>query len=110
MVTTASAVRLVLGGLWLAVPGPALRAVGAPDHDDPHVRAVTRILGLRLVVQAGLAVRRGGRSTGLDAALELTHAASMVPVAIVRPAHRRAASVSAAAATGLALLDLVEAR
>ena len=110
MVTTASAVRLVLGGVWLTLPGPALRAVGAPDHDDPGVRAVTRLLGLRLVLQAGVAAHRGGRSRRWGAAVELTHAASMVPVVVLRPAHRRSASVSAVAATGIALLDLVDAR
>jgi hypothetical protein len=108
--TTANGVRLVLGSLWLTVPGPALRAVGAPDHDDPSVRAITRVLGLRLVVQAAVAARRGGLPRGLDAAVELTHAASMVPVALLWPAHRRSASVSATAATAIALLDLVGSR
>ena len=63
-----------------------------------------------MLLQAGVAARCGGRSRWLGAAVELSHAASMVPVVVLRPAHRRSASVSAAAATGIALLDLVDAR
>jgi len=105
---TSTVARLVVSAACLGVPGPLLRALAAPDHADPRVRTVTRILGLRLLAQAAVDLSRPGRSHGLDVGIELTHAASMLPVALHWPAHRRAASVSAVVATGIAVSDLVE--
>jgi len=73
------------------------------------VHGIARVLGARLLLQAALDATSGvgGRAVrDLDPAVELTHAASMVPVAAIWPRHRRSASVSAALATGIALLDL----
>ena len=100
--------RLVVGTAFLSVPGAVLQAVGAPDHADRRARAVTRVLGARLVGQAGLDVSGAAPARRTDVAVELAHAASMLPVVAWWPEHRRAAWVSAAVATGLALLDLTE--
>jgi hypothetical protein len=100
--------RLVVGAACLTAPGPLLRAVRAPDHADLRVRGVARVLGLRLVTQGALDAAWPGYPRRLGVAVELTHAASMVPVAALRPDHRRAATTSASVATALALLDLAE--
>jgi hypothetical protein len=108
--TKAAAARLLVGGACLLVPGSVLAAVGAPDRDDHRVQRITSALGARLVVQAGLEIARGRPARALDVTIELTHAASMVPVAAIWPRHRRSASVSAAVAAGIAVLDLLERR
>jgi hypothetical protein len=102
----ATVARLVVGTAFLSVPGGVLRAIGAPDRADRRVRTVTRVLGARIVGQAGLDVAGAAPARGTDAAVELAHAASMLPVVALWPVHRRAASVSAAVAMGLAVLDL----
>jgi hypothetical protein len=102
----ATAARLLLGVPCVVVTGRVLSAVGAPDRDDRRVRRIARVLGVRLVLQAGLDLAWGRRTRGFDVAVELTHAASMLPAAVLWPAHRRTACVSAALATGIALLDL----
>jgi hypothetical protein len=100
--------RLVSGTAFLGAPALLLRSCGAPDHDDPLVHALARLLGLRLVVQALLDLARPGRSHGLDDALELSHAVSMLPVAVRWPNHRRAAGLSACVTTTIAVTDLVQ--
>jgi hypothetical protein len=102
----ATVVRLVLGGACLVVPGGVLALVGGPDRDDQTTRLVARLLGGRLVVQAGADLAFGQRTRGLDVVVDLAHAASMLPAAARWPAHRRTALVSAAAAAGTAVLDL----
>lgn len=106
----ASAVRLVVSGAYIIRPEWVLAAVGAPDQDDGRVRQVTRVLGVRMVAQAGLHVVRGRRTPALDVVVELTHALSMLPAAVLWPTHRRSASVSAAIAAGIAVLDFSERR
>jgi hypothetical protein len=105
---SATPARLLLGCACLAVPGSVLRALGAPDQSDRRVRLIARALGGRLLLQAGLDVVRGPCARRLDVAIELTHAASMVPAAVIWPVHRRTATASAAIATGIAMLDLIE--
>lgn len=106
----ASAMRLVVGAAYIVRPEWVLAAVGAPDQDDGRVRKVARVLGVRMVAQAGLDVVRGRRTPALDTMVELTHALSMLPAAVIWPTHRRSASVSAAIAAGIAVLDLAERR
>jgi hypothetical protein len=101
----ATVVRLGVGSALLAAPGPALALAGGPDRHDDRVRVASRVLGGRLVLQAVIDVVRPGRPRPLDMAVELGHATSMVPVIALSPRHRRTASVSAALATGLLLLD-----
>ena len=108
--SAATATRIGVGSLCIVVPDRVLSAVGAPDWEERGVRWVTRVLGLRLVTQAGLDLVGGLRTRSLDVAVEVTHAASMVTAAIVWPAHRRSASVSATIAAGIATLDLAKRR
>jgi hypothetical protein len=103
----ATVARLALGGACLAVPDRVLGLVGGPDQDDPATQLVTRVLGGRLLLQGGADLALGRRTRGIDVAVDLLHAASMVPVAAWWPAHRRSATASAAAAGGIALLDLL---
>jgi hypothetical protein len=105
---TATVVRLGVGSVLLARPGQALAMVGAPDRHDDVVPLVARVLGGRLVLQAATDVVLHGRSRRVGLAVELAHAASMAAVVAVSPRHRRTASISAALATGLALLDAAE--
>jgi hypothetical protein len=107
---SATAVRVGVGGVCVVAPGRVLGAVRAPDRDDRLVRRMVRALGLRLVLQAGLDLAWDRRTRGLDIALELTHAASMLAAAVIWPAHRHSASVSAALAAGVAALDVAETR
>lgn len=102
----ATAVRILLGSLLLAGPGPVLALVAGPDRHDDDLRVASRLLGGRLVVQAAVDVLLRGRLQRLGTAVEAAHAASMVPVAVRSPRHRQTASVSAAVATALALADL----
>jgi hypothetical protein len=105
-VRSATAARLVLGGACLAAPGGVLAVVGGPDRDDPTTRLAARVLGGRLVLQAAADLALGPRTSRVGALVELTHAASMLPVAVRWPEHRRTALVSAAAAATIAVLDL----
>jgi hypothetical protein len=104
----ATAVRFVTGALCLAAPRAVLAAIGGPDRDDPVTEVVARVLGGRLVLQAAADLVLGARARGVGAAVDLTHAASMVPVAIRWREHRRTALVSASVATATAALDLRE--
>ncbi|HET7067008.1 MAG TPA: hypothetical protein VFI21_05355 [Nocardioides sp.] len=101
---TATAARLGLGALCLTATDRVLSAVGGSGS---RARLVTRLLGARLLLQAGLDVAWGDRTRRPDAMVELTHAASMVSVAAVSPRYRAPALTSAALATGTAALDLV---
>jgi hypothetical protein len=102
----ATAARFVTGTLCLAAPGAVLRAIGGPDRDDPVTGLVARVLGGRLLLQAAADPILGSRARGVGAAVDLSHAASMVPVAIHWQEHRRTALASAAVATAIAALDL----
>jgi hypothetical protein len=97
--------RLVVGGTALLVPGRLLRATGSTD--GPGVRRVTRVLGARYLLQAGagLALHRPWVAE-LDGAVDLVHAASMLPVAVALPAQRRLALTSAVVAVACAAADL----
>lgn len=96
--------RLVVGTGCLVAPAGMDEVVGALDT---RTLTIVRVLGGRLVLQAGLDVALGARTRRLDLAVELVHAASMVSVAVTRPAYRRPALVSAAVASGIAVLDVM---
>ncbi|HEY3529306.1 MAG TPA: hypothetical protein VGK78_09155 [Nocardioides sp.] len=106
----ATVARVLLGGACIAVPTQLLAVIGGLDRDDGHTRAIVRVLGARLVAQSVADLALGPRTRGFDAAVDLIHAASMVPVAAHWPAHRRTAVASAAIATGTAVLDAVGGR
>jgi hypothetical protein len=102
-------IRLVAAG-WLGVgtylvtrPEHALAAVGQPA--SPALVLITRVLGARSALQNAVvlaaptsAVVRGG------AAVDATHALSMVGAALRWPAYRRAALTSGALAAAAAVL------
>ena len=102
----ATILRLGLGGTCLLLPDQVLDVVGGPDRHDPTTRVVARVLGGRQMVQGCADLLLGRRTRGLDVVIDLTHAASMLPVALWWPDHRRTALVSAATAAAVALLDL----
>jgi hypothetical protein len=102
----AALARLAIGGSCLLAPARVLDVVGGPDRHDPTVRLVVRVLGGRLVLQGCGDPLLGRRTRVLGAVVDLTHVASMVPVAAGCSDHRRTALVSAAAASAIALLDL----
>lgn len=99
-------VRLVLGGVLVAAPGALLGGIHAPDRDDPRVLVVSRLLGGRLLLQAAVDLASRGRMRRVGAAVEAAHALSMLPLVAGSSDHRRAATVSAAVALGLAVLDV----
>jgi hypothetical protein len=104
-VRAATAARFALGGACLASPARVLDTLRAPDRHDPRTQRVTRVLGARLVVQgvADLALGAWTRRPGI--AVDLAHAASMLPLAVISEHHRRSALASAACAAGIAALD-----
>jgi hypothetical protein len=86
------AVRAGYGAALLLVPG-RLIAAGTGQQAGPTVRGVARVLGARHLAQAA-ATARFGPSTetlGIGAAVDVTHAASMVALAL---ADRRATGAS----------------
>jgi len=107
-VRAASVVRLALGTTCVAAPAAVLGAVGGPDRTDHTTQLVTRVLGGRLVLQGVADLALGRRTRVLDVLVDLTHAASMLPAAALWREHRRSALASAAVATGIALLDLMD--
>jgi hypothetical protein len=102
----ATAARLALGGVCLVDPARMLGVIGGPDREDARTRLITRVLGVRLVVQATADLALGPRTRVPDVLVDGTHAASMVVAARRWPVHRRSALVSVAAATVIAMLDL----
>jgi hypothetical protein len=98
--------RLVLGGVLVADPGALLGGIHAPDRDDPRVLVVSRLLGGRLLVQGAVDLAWRGRMRRVGAAIEAAHALSMLPLAAGSSYHRRAATVSAAVALSLVILDV----
>jgi hypothetical protein len=104
-VRSATAVRLGLGSLCLAGPRLALGIVGGPDRGDARTQLLARVIGGRLLLQAAGDLALGRRSRRIDVLVDVVHAASMLPVVVARPRHRRTALASAAIATGLAVLE-----
>lgn len=104
----ATLARLALGAPCLATPGAVLAAIGGADRTDRRTQLVTRVLGGRLVLQAVADLALGRRTRVPDVLVDLTHAASMLPAAALWHEHRRSALASAALATGIAALDLLD--
>jgi hypothetical protein len=102
----ATLARLAIGGPCLVAPARVLDVVGGPDRHDPTVRLLARLLGGRWVLQGCGDLVLGRRSRVLGGVVDLTHAASMLPVIAGWSTHRRTATVSAAVASAIALLDV----
>jgi hypothetical protein len=102
--------RLLLGSLLLAAPRPVLdrlsdRPVGVGE------RRAARLLGARHLVEGAIVARHPGRRWLLAAAaVDATHALSMIAIAAIRPEHRRLATASALAATATATGGLLAAQ
>jgi len=77
----ATLARLAFGGACLVAPARVLDVVGGPDRHDPTVRLLARLLGGRWVLQGCGDLVLGRRSRVLGVVVDLTHAASMLPVA-----------------------------
>ncbi|HVE24476.1 MAG TPA: hypothetical protein VNC22_03690 [Sporichthya sp.] len=114
-------VRLGLGLGTLTRPEVALRLSGG--RTQQHERTAIRILGARFIAQSvmGIAASRSQRRPPascerrpcvreLDVAIEVTHAATMLALAVASAKHRRLALVSAVTALGFSALDLQEVR
>jgi len=100
------ALRLALAGGCAAGP-QVLRTLGAPDADDTVTRIAARVLAVRYVVQGVLTlVAPASPVNRVAPVVELVHAASMLPVAVVSARHRRSALCSAAAAGLVGVLDV----
>ena len=97
-----AAAQALLGAALLAQPVRIGQLVTAGRGQDPAAWLV-RILGLRMLAQGSVELLRPGRKLVLaGAAVDLCHALSMVGVGLVWPQFRRAALVSAGAATATA--------
>lgn len=101
-----AAIRAGWGTTLLLAPDSVLRAVGA-GRSDARTRCVAQALGVRELIQAMLAVRYRSRSSSLGgAAVDATHAATMLALATRRPASRRPAAASALVAAAFAIAGL----
>jgi hypothetical protein len=105
-VRPATLARFGLGSACLLAPDEVLDVVGGADRHDATTQIAARVLGGRLLLHAVADVALGRRTRGIGTVVELSHAASMLPVAARWPAHRRTALVSAMAASTIAILDL----
>ena len=97
-----SAQRAVVGAALLLAPGPLWRATvgGRPSGRELDV---TRVLGLRLLVQ-GAVTAALPRLLGGGAAVDALHATTLLALAAARPAYRRPALASATDAASAAFL------
>ncbi len=99
-------IRIAWGTVLLLVPGSGLRTIGA-GPSDARTRRVARLLGARHLLQGLVAVRHRSRSAMLGgAAVDATHAATMLVLTIRRPDYRRPAIASALTAGCFAVAGL----
>ncbi|MGH8962176.1 MAG: hypothetical protein ACRDWT_13475 [Jatrophihabitantaceae bacterium] len=104
------ALSAATGLVILAEPEAVLHAVSS-QRPDPFDTFVARVLGARSAVQgAALLALPRRRLVYAAAMVDLTHAASMVALAALRPEHRRAALCSAALASFTGSLGVATAR
>lgn len=90
--------RIVYGIVLLAVPDPLLRRV-TRQSVTARERALTRVLGARLLAQAAVTdVRPDAVSVALGAETDFVHAVSMLVWAVVDRGSRRLTLLSAALA------------
>jgi hypothetical protein len=110
MKTTPSGLRHVLpaaracyGGVLLLAPGPVIRLCTRHPASS-RAQNVARVLGARHLVQAALTTGTppGTARLGIGAVVDLTHAASMVGLALIDRTVRRATLADAAIETLLA--------
>jgi hypothetical protein len=94
--------RVAVGTLWLA--GLATGRPEAGAELPTAGRAAASVLAVRDLVQGSwLVVQPGPPAAGAGAVIDVLHGLSMLPLAVLAPRYRKAAAVSAGAATGWAL-------
>ncbi|MGH3842965.1 MAG: hypothetical protein ACRDS0_16185 [Pseudonocardiaceae bacterium] len=102
-----SALRTGYGAVLVLAPDPVIRLSTGHRSDRP-TRAVARVLGARQVVQGLLCAGAPGRAVlALGVEADLVHAVSMVGLAAVDRARRRAGLVDALCAGSFAVAGLV---
>jgi hypothetical protein len=102
---TARLIRGAWGAVLLADPGLPLRLGGGADSRG--VREAVRILGARHLVEALVLTREPSLQRWVRA-IDATHALSMLVLATASPRLRRDALLSAASASGLVALSLID--
>ena len=101
--------RAVYGMFLLLAPSAVIQAVSGDEPADRVPKMVGRVLGLRHLAQALVIDRSGTRGRLLaGAAIDATHALSMVGLAVLNRDHRWSAALDAVLATGLAANGLRE--
>ncbi len=101
--------RIAYGMVLLAVPNPVLR-LASGQAATARERAVTRILGARLLTQGAVtAVRPDAVSLALGAETDFVHAATMLAWAAVDRGSRRLTLLNAATAGLLGAAGAVQA-
>lgn len=102
--------RIVYGAVLLAVPSPVLRLVTG-QAATVRERAVTRILGARLLTQAAVTdVRPDAVSLAVGAEVDLVHTVSMLCWAALDRRSRRLTLLSAAIAASFAVAGAADVR
>jgi hypothetical protein len=97
--------QATVGILLLGVPGPAAAAVSGPGRLPPL--SVVRVLGARLLIQAGFLMARPTEAVvTCETAVEAMHATSMLLAAYLLPRNRRTALSAAGVAGGLVVSGL----
>lgn len=103
-------VRVAWGAALLLAPDRVLRALPHGQIDRPAL-AFARVLGVRDLVQAAVIARRPTRGRILaGAAVDATHATTMVALALIRPDRRKLALTNVTTASAFAVAGLRRAR
>lgn len=106
MNSTAIAAVQAAGGITLAA-APAVLDRPLPALAAARPRVLVRLLGLRMLLQAGMALA-DPQTARASAVVDLAHCGSMIATALAAPKYRTAAAASAtvaalfAAANGIA--------
>lgn len=100
--TVIAAVQATTGTALAVAPTALDRPL--PALAAPRPRALVRLLGVRMLLQAGMALAFP-RTVRAGAVVDLVHSGSMVATAIAVPKFRNAAIASAAVAAGFAVAN-----
>ncbi len=99
-----SAAQLGLGLATLIRPRQVVAAL-TPDGSAMPDRRIVRVLGLRQVVQGAVGLATPTTTvTSWGAAVDASHAASLIPIVLFSSRYRAAASASAGLATVAAVI------
>jgi hypothetical protein len=100
----------VVRGCWgaseLLIPGRVVRGLVRRPVDE-RARVVARILGARHLAQAALTAKGDAVTHVLGGAVDLTHSASMVLLALVDRRRRSEAATSATIALAFGIAEIV---